>query len=245
MNYSLLLCLAILGTCARAEESNESTNRIPWRPAPADMVAPAGLPEMGKWMFDARNRPAQWLGERYQGRNLREPINLIIVDNVAPSAEEARERLFRNFKEVGFLVREGHSAGYQGYIAGRLYAQIPDGGKVAFSDKPFEFGNNHGRFFGPHPFQGGWLFIGAVSRERIEPLQKIKHRYVSFNRARDTLAQRLDLMTSYKIAAFSCLSNAVNGDGKISTGDHDTIAVLLRTIPTDSVTVPPRKERPQ
>ncbi len=218
------------------------TNRLPWRLAPADVAAPAGLPEMGKWMLDHQNRPAGWLGEPYEGRNLREPINLIIVDDIAKSAEQATQRLILNFKEAGFLVREGHSAGYQGYIEGFLYGQIPEGSKVAFADEPFELSNNHGRVFGPHPFQSGWIFIGAASRERADPLDKVKHRYVSFNQARDAFAQRLDLKTNYKITAFIGLTNAVIGDSSISTGDHDTIAVLLRTVLSDSFRTHGRNE---
>jgi hypothetical protein len=131
--------------------------------------------------------------------------------------------LLRNFKTVGFLAREGYSAGYLGYLDGFVYSQLPEGAHAAFANQPFEFGNNH-----------GWVFIGTVSRERVGLLHKVKHRYVSFNRARDALAQRLDRETNYRIKAFVSLNNAVIGDSEVSTGDHDAIAVLLRTVPPSS-----------
>ena len=229
MNWKIFAVIVITGICVHSEQVNEPAAHIPWRPAPADVAAPAGLPEMGKWMLTSENQPAQWLGQPYRGRDLREPINIIIIDDIAKSSQEARERLLSNFKEVGFPVREHHSTGYQGYIGGVLYPQIPEGTRVAFSDELAELDNNHGRVFGPHLFQGTWIFVAAFSREEVDPLDKVRHRYGSFNRARDALAHGLDFKTNYKIRAFVSLNNAMIGDSKTSTGDHDTIAVLLRT----------------
>lgn len=181
-------------------------------------------------MLDAQKEPAHWLGEKYRGRSLREPINVLIVDDESKSPAEARDRLLRNLREGGFPVREGHSTGYLACIDGFLYSQIPEGKHVAFSDEPTELGNNHGRVFGPHPFRNAWVFVAAFSRERLAPLDSVKHRYVSFDRARDTLAQELDLRTDYRIKGYVRMDNAVIGDAEVSTGDHDGIAVLLRTV---------------
>jgi hypothetical protein len=200
-----------------------------WQPPPETVANPQGLPQVGKWMLNAQNEPAHWLGELHRGKHLREPVNVIIVDTVAPSAQEARDRLLRSFAMAGYLVREGHSTGYRGYIDGVVYEQIPNGKEQTFSNEPFEMHNNHGRMFGPHPYRGGWLFIGAFSRERMELLEKVKHCYVSFNQARDDLSQRLDMKTDYKIRAFLDLGNALIGDSVSTTGDHDGIGVLLST----------------
>jgi hypothetical protein len=200
-----------------------------WRPAPEDVASPQGLPYIGKWMINSQYEPAHWLGELYHEKSLREPINIIIVDEVSQSAEEARELLLKNCSAAGYPVREGHSANYHGYIDGILYLQLPEGGHRAFSNEPFELSNNHGRMFGPYRFQGGWLFIGAFSREKIDPLEKMRHRYLSFNQARDDLAQRLELKTGLKIKGFVNLENALIGNTLFTTGDHDGIAVLLTT----------------
>jgi hypothetical protein len=190
---------------------------------------PQGLPQIGKWMLDGQYEPAHWLGELYRGKQLREPINVAIVDTVAQSAAEARKRLVQNLAAAGYLVREGHSTGYHGYIDGVVYDQIPDGKEHAFSNEPSEMHNNHGRMFGPHPYGGAWLFIGAFSRERMNLLEKVKHCYVSFNQARDDLSQRLDMKTDYRIKTFLNLDNALIDDPMFTAGDHDGIAVLLTT----------------
>ena len=188
---------------------------------------PQGLPQIGKWMLNAQGEPAHWLGELHRGKNLRETINIIVVDTLAPSAVEARKRLVQDLAAAGYLIREGHSTGYRGYIDGVVYEQTPEGKEQAFSNEPFETRNNHGRMFGPHPYRGGWLFIGAFSRERMDLLDKVKHRYVSFNQARDDLSQRLDSKTHYRIRAFLDLENALIDNPTCTSGDHDRIAVLL------------------
>ena len=180
-------------------------------------------------MLNAQHEPAHWLGELYGPKHLREPINIVIVDTAASSAEEARQHLLKNFATVGYAARKGHSTGYRGYIEGVVYEQLPDGKEEAFSNEPFELGNNHGRIFGPHPYRGGWLFIGAFSREKVDLLDKVKHRYVSFNQARDDLSQRLDNKTDYQIKDYLDLDNALIGDPTATSGDHDSVAVLMTT----------------
>ena len=46
-------------------------------------------------------RAAEWLGARIQGKALREPINVILVDAVAGSADEARARLLQARRSCG------------------------------------------------------------------------------------------------------------------------------------------------
>ncbi len=199
------------------------------QPAPEAVVQPPGLPPIGKWMLSAQYEPAHWLGELHGAKHLREPINVVIVDTAAQSAQEARQRLLKNFAAAGYTARKGHTTGYHGCIEGVVYEQLPDGKEEAFSNEPFELGNNHGRMFGPHPYRGGWLFIGAFSREKLDLLDKVKHRYVSFNQARDDLSLRLDAKTDYRIKDYLDLDNALIGDPTASSGDHDSVAVLMTT----------------
>jgi hypothetical protein len=192
-----------------------------------DLTQPPGLPALGKWMLDASLQPAHWLGGTYRGKRLREPINVILLDQVAGSAEEAEERLLAASKAAGYESREGHSAGYHGIIAGIAYAQLPAGKHRAFSNEPFELTNNHGRIFGPNRVEGGWLFIGAFSREKVESRLKTRHWYVSFGRARDDFARRLHERTEFKFTGLVPMRNALSGDGGVTTGDHDGFAVML------------------
>ncbi|MFL4992273.1 MAG: hypothetical protein ACJ8DV_13385 [Microvirga sp.] len=196
-----------------------------------DVATPEGLPAIGRWMLTAQSVPSDWLGEIYEGRNLREPINVIIVDQGASSADDAKARLLAAAARAGYPIRFGHSTGYQGLIGGQLYAQLPQGRDDAFSNDIFEVSNNHGRIFGPHQFGRGYLFAGAFSREEIDPLRDPPHSYGSFNRARDDFTQRLDRSTDFKVSRFVDLGNALIGDPKLTTGDHDGIAVVVRVGP--------------
>jgi hypothetical protein len=179
-------------------------------------------------MLTAQGVASDWLGEVYNGKNLREPINVIIVDEGAFSPDDAKSRLLAASARAGYPIRFGHSTGYQGQIGGQLYPQLPKGWDDALSNDVFEVNNNHGRIFGPHKMDQAYVFTGAFSREEVDPFRDPGHRYASFNRARDDFTQRLDLDTSYKVTGFVNLGNALVGDPKLTTGDHDGMAVLVR-----------------
>ena len=193
-----------------------------------DIVTPKGLPAIGKWMLTQAGTPSDWLGALFEGKTLREPINVIILDEAAAGADDAKARLLSAAAKAGYPVRFGHSTGYQGFIGGQLYAQLPKGWDDAFSNDVFEVNNNHGRIFGPHRMGEAYLFIAAFSREDVDPFRDPGHRYASFNRARDDFTQRLERLTSYKVSAFVPLGNARIDDPQFTTGDHDGIAVLVR-----------------
>ena len=195
--------------------------------APAEIAHPPDLPAIGKWMIVRDGSIAHWLGQIYQGRHLHEPINVILIDAAARSADEAVSRLLAAASAAGYPVRFGHSAGYRGFIGGDTYAQLPAGRDDAFSNALFEESNNHGRVFGPYRFGEAYLFIGAFSRESVDLLRWPGHRYASFNQARDDFARDLDARTVFKSAGKVPLGNAVN-DAQVTTGDHDGNAVVLK-----------------
>ena len=203
----------------------------PWAQAQqdGDVATPEGLPAIGKWMLTSKGVPSYWLGEIDRGKTLREPINVIIIDEAASSAEDAKARLLAAAARAGYPVRFGHSTGYQGFIGGQFHAQLPQGRDDAFSNDVFEVSNNHGRIFGPHVMGQTYLFTGAFSREEVDPFRDPPHQYGSFNRARDDFTQRLDRSTAYKVSGFVSLDNALIGDPKLTTGDHDGMAVVVRT----------------
>jgi hypothetical protein len=202
----------------------------PWAQAQqgADVAMPEGLPAIGKWMLTAKGVPSDWLGEVYRGKNLREPINVIIIDEGAASAQDAKARLLSAAAHAGYPIRFGHSAGYQGFIGGELHGQLPQGRDDAFSNDIFEVSNNHGRIFGPYLFGQAYLFTAAFSREEVDLIRDPPHQYGSFNRARDDFTQRLDRSTPYKVSGFVNLGNALIDDPKLTTGDHDGMAVVVR-----------------
>lgn len=197
----------------------------------SDTVRPVSLPAIGKWMYQDDGQRAHWLGVKWEGKDLIEPINIILIDKLSKTAEEAKDRIYDDLKRAGYLVRRHHSSGYRGYIGGKLYPQIPEEKYRAFSNGPAEIDNNHGRIFGPHYYKNAFIFTAAFSREEIVPTAKIEHQYASFDRARDNLAYNLNKRSDYKIVGFVNLDNAILGNGKYSTGDHDGVAVVLSAGP--------------
>ena len=177
-------------------------------------------------MVDPSGVPAHWIGEVVDGKTLREPINIVIQDPLAGSVDEAKARLLDSCAQAGYPSRQGHSSGYSGCIGGQLHGQLPQGEDDAFSDAPFIVDNNHGRIFGPFEQDGQYLFIGAFSQEKVVPFAKVRHQYVSFNRARDDVAGRLVHAGTHVIHGYVNLDNVLI-QGPITTGDHDGIAVSL------------------
>ena len=159
-------------------------------PSASDVVKPEGLPDIGKWMIGPEGNIADRLGWRYFGKGLLEPIGIIIFDPIAKSADEAYSRLESAAIAVESEMRSGHSTGYDGIIDGVSFEQLPTGKGRAISDGPSEFANNHGRIFGPLPWNGGWILTAAFSREVTELVTKVKHRFASSNQARDGRPRR-------------------------------------------------------
>lgn len=196
---------------------------------PDDVVHPDELPELGKWMIDPDGTLAHWLDATYEGKHIREPINVILFDAGAASADEARARLEDALVAAGYPIRRGHSGGYRGWIGGTYYAQLPEEPDHAFSNRLYVLDNNHGRVFGPAPTGDGFLFIAAFSRERVAPLETLKHQYSSFDRARDDVTQQLGARSDFEIVGFVDMDNAIIDNPLVTTGDHDGQAVKLRT----------------
>jgi len=185
------------------------------------------FPSIGKWMLDNQGQPADWLGIPLNGKQLQEPINVIIIDRVASSSNEAKEKLHQAFEVAGYPARTGHSSGYQGFIGNNYYPMLPGKINHAYSDESFDRDNNHGRVFGPYFDDESYFFIAAFSREEVAPLKKNKHPYSSFVAARDDVAHRLNDYTSYDMEKYVHLNNAFVNNIFITTGDHDGLAAVV------------------
>jgi hypothetical protein len=223
----LALVLLLMLGCVAGQTAQTVKEPEQFKPALADIACPKGFPSIGKWMISPEMTYASWLGATYEGKKLREPINVVIIDAFAKSPEDAMDRFLGSCSKAGFHSRPGHSGGYFGWLGDWLYSQIPFKKHHAIADEPFEFHNNHGRFFGPCFWAGRYFFIGALSREKMDPATKAEHVYVSFNQARDRFAFRLMEKAGFKITAFLGLDNALLDDPGVSTGDHDGVAVVL------------------
>jgi hypothetical protein len=188
--------------------------------------------DIGKWMLLPTSSGPQisdWLGQKYYGRNLLEPINVVIVDTTSTTAAESEQKLIDSLTAAGFPPRVKHSTGYEGSIDGVDYDQEPTGAEEAFSDGIYLFPNDHGRFFGPAPAADGtgFVWVAALSRERVGVYNwGFTHRYVSFDRARDALRDALVGAGATDLGTVD-LGNRVNNATQ-TTGDSDGYAVVIQ-----------------
>ncbi len=193
--------------------------------APVPPAVAASLPSIDGFMIDKDDHTqySSWLGRKLaDGRLMREPINLVVIDPVARSDEEAARRLVDAFSRAGFAPRAGHTSGYLGRIDGVLHGQQPAIKDFAFSDYMWAFTNNHARLFGPHQGPGGRIWIGASSREK-----GVAHDYVSFSRSRDAMRQALVAHADARHLGCLPLRNRLDTPTE-QTGDHDGHASVLR-----------------
>ena len=181
---------------------------------------------VGKWLLLENGEPAHWLGRKHQGRSLLEPINVIVYDPFAASAEEAEDKLIGASRRGGYAKRLGHSAAYCGYIESARYGQIAARLPAAFADRSCFRANNHGRLIGPSLWNGGFVFIGAFSRERFRLLPTVAHLFLSFGEARDDFCTRLASSGLYAIAGRIDLGNSLDME-QATTADHDGMAIVL------------------
>ena len=182
-------------------------------PQPGDVVTTA-YGDVGEWMLKSNGQISNWGGQTQDGKPLLEPVNVIIIDPTSTTPEESIKKLNRAMSVAGFPARAPHSTGYQGKIDGHTYGQQPHGFLQAFADNS----NDHGRMFGPAPaaIGQGYVWTGAFSEEGPT------HGYVSFNTARDELANQLVLS-----GAATRLDDVDMGNDGI-TGDHNGHAVVLQ-----------------
>ena len=201
----------------------------PPAPAARDQV-PTQYGKIGKWMLRPFGQIANYGGQKYQGRTLLEPVNVIIVDPTSTNSTAAKQRLATAMTAGGFPARPIHSGGFKGIIDNKTYQQRPIGFLEAFSNNSYTQTNDHGRIFGPDPVQtsSGYVWTGAFSTEKVSgyffgiPL----HSYVSSNAARAALAAGLIASGQATYGGTVNLENAYN-TGTITTGDHDGYAVIL------------------
>ncbi|UQN06445.1 hypothetical protein [Deinococcus sp. QL22] len=224
---ALFSAALLMNACAPAQSSGPLPDRATFAPAPGEIFKGIDdVGDMGLWMITKDLKNATWLGEKYKGRTLREPVNVILIDKFAATPEAATARMLDSMNKAGYGPKNGHSTGYSGYLNGRLYAQYPQGDGEAFSDGNWWQSNNHGRMFGPVKTSGGYVFIGAVSGEDFRLFPNPGHPFNNFMIAREDFADKLTANTVFKKKGY------IDFKGKIdtateTTADHDGCAVIL------------------
>lgn len=199
-------------------------------PSPGDEVQ-TSYGAIGKWMLKPSGQISTFGGQKVEGKQLLEPINVIIVDPTSTSPEEAIAKLNASLSQAGFPAQAIHSTGLQGSIDGDAYGQQPAGFLQAYSDDFFLLPDDHARAFGPAVAQDGvgYVWTVAASREQIGLIGIVPtHVYVSYNAARDELTNQLVLDGATLVGAVP-LNNSIDGAGATQTvGDHDGYALVVQ-----------------
>jgi hypothetical protein len=229
---SLLFTLSIIGADSSSDAPFNGIDsvKVPidaMKLSSKDISTLKNYPAIGKWMYQDDMQKAHWLGVKWEGKSLIEPINIIFIDSISKTRTESLDALFKNLKIAGYADKPHHSSGYIGFIGGVFYPQLPAERHHAFSNEVAEIDNNHGRIFGPHRASGKYIYTASFSRESIDPASKVMHHFSSFNRARDEFSQNLDKKTPYKVSGFASLDNAIINNRENTTAEHDGIAVVL------------------
>jgi hypothetical protein len=198
-------------------------------PSPGDVVqTPYG--EIGKWLLQSNGQISDFGGAPLGGKKLLEPINVIILDPTATTAAAATANLNADLSLAGFPAQLVHTTGFQGTIDGQTYGQQPTGILEAFSDNSFLLPDDHARAFGPAPAEDGtgYVFTVAASRETLGLDGLLPtHTYVSFDYARDELANQLVSSGVGTVVGIVPLDNAYNSATE-TTGDNDGYAVVIQ-----------------
>jgi hypothetical protein len=197
-------------------------------PSPDDVVdTPYGA--IGKWLLQSNGQVANFGGQRFNGKALVEPINVIILDPTSTTAQQSTKKLYADLSSAGFPAQLAHTTGFQGTIGSETFGQQPTGVLEGFSDNFFLLPDDHARAFGPALDAGGagYVWTVAASREQagLDGLLPT-HVYVSFNQARDELARQL-ILNGATLVGIVALGNAYDTGTKI-TGDHDGYAIVIQ-----------------
>ena len=208
------------------------TTNVP--PAANQTTYVPGVGEVGKWMLKSDGSVSNYGGQTYDGgKEMLEPVNVIIVDPTSKSPAEAQAKLNKAMFLSGFPAQPIHSGGFKGLIGTSTYGQKPIVPLTAYSDNLFILDNDHGRIFGPAPLpgpDGGYVWTGAFSSETLGVSENgiPGHTYVSSNAARDALVLRMIASGQVESVTYVPMDNAYDPDNPdYTTGDHDGYAVVI------------------
>jgi hypothetical protein len=132
------------------------------------------FPEGSKELKQAKDLvPAHWISlTNARGQYIIEPINYVFI--VYETQQKQSQALLNSvLKKVGFTgtSSRNHSGGYYAYIGDQLLGQLAtaEGGALTYSNRDFQFQNDHFRIFGSYPVtinkKRAFIFITSISEE--------------------------------------------------------------------------------
>lgn len=226
------------GLGASTAVSPAAASAVPPLNPSSSVATPYG--HLGQWMINSQNQIADWIGKPQPvsdttgastpcpctTKTILEGVNVVIVDQAATTATQAKRNLNAWMKQSGFGASAISSTGYKGVLGATTYSQQPTGPSQAFRDGYFLFANSHGRVFGPFLTDNGdYVWTASLSEENWKISDPLTHGYESFTSASTKLSNGMVASGAQNLGTVF-MDNQYNV-GEFSTGDATGYATVL------------------
>lgn len=174
----------------------------------------------GLWVLRGRTR-ADVDGLRVQGRALREPVNVVLIDLFAKTPQDALLRATAALDAVGLKPSDRYTHGYQAYLNGTFQPEVPAG--QAFARGVGSAREERLRLFGPWKSGDGYVFLAGIAAQNVTRQGRT---FSDFMVTREATADALNSRTVFKKKGYVDLLSKVDTPRE-TTADHDGCAVIL------------------
>ncbi|WP_339095218.1 hypothetical protein WDJ50_11495 [Deinococcus sp. VB142] len=177
--------------------------------------------QMGVWVLRQDRTRADVDGLKVQGRSLREPVNVVMVDLFAKSPQEALLRVTSALDRVGLNPADGYTHGYQAYLNGDFAPEVPAG--QTFARGLGTAREERLRLFGPWKYGEGYVFLAGIAAQNVTGQGRS---FSDFMVTREDLAEQLNTRTPFRKKGYVDLLSKVDTPRE-TTADHDGCAVVF------------------
>lgn len=191
-------------------------------PVPEYFPNAAEVGDLGLWMMGPA-REYTYAASQHLGRQVRQPVNVIMSDFAARTPEQAAERVAQALGKVGYAPVKNVASGYQVYAGGVWQAQAP-AGQAFMKTNPWG-GAEVLRLFGPVKVEDGYTYVGNVTAHSRFG-QADGPRFTNFMLARESLGQLLDAQTTFRKKGYIDLRSRLDTPTE-TTADHDGCAIII------------------
>ena len=174
----------------------------------------------GLWVLRGRTR-ADVDGLKVEGRSLREPVNVVLIDLFAKTPQDALLRATAALDAVGLKPSDRYTHGYQAYLSGTFQPEVPAG--QVFARGIGSAREERLRLFGPWKSGDGYVFLAGIAAQNVTGQGRT---FSDFMVTREATADALSSRTAFKKKGYVDLLSKVD-TARETTADHDGCAVVL------------------
>lgn len=245
LTLPLLACGLVLTACAPTTQASTRTEAAPaTAQANKPLISATGQPihmaltptfadqpgdvfkgleqvgDPGVWVLRDRTR-ADVDGLKVEGRALREPINVVLIDLFAKTPQDALLRATAALDAAGLKPSDRYPHGYQAYLNGTFQPQVPAG--QAFAKGVGSAREERLRLFGPWKTGDGYVFLAGIAAQNVTGQGRT---FSDFMVTREATADALNNRTPFRKKGYVDLLSKVD-TARETTADHDGCAVVL------------------